>query len=128
MSDQKSEDKKYLDEVSRRLYAESKENVKNWTRQDWEEVKQMGNQIYTDLAKAINENYDPGSFEVQNCIRRQYTLVKKFYNPDKKTYLSMARLYVENPDYRKYYDPFHPQLAPFLAQAMQIFADRELNE
>jgi len=39
----------------------------------------------------------------------------------------MAQLYAEHPAFRKQLDPFHPELAVFMAEAMKIFADRELS-
>jgi DNA-binding transcriptional MerR regulator len=35
--------------------------------------------------------------------------------------------YAEHPQFRKQLDPFHPKLAEFMADAMRVFADRELS-
>lgn len=39
----------------------------------------------------------------------------------------MAQLYAEHPEFQKQLDPFHPKLAVFMAEAMKLFADRELS-
>jgi len=36
-------------------------------------------------------------------------------------------LYTEHPEFRKQLDPFHLELAEFMAQAMKVFADRKLS-
>ena len=38
-----------------------------------------------------------------------------------------ADLDIENPEFRKQLDPFHPSLAVFMAEAMKIFTDRDLS-
>ncbi|MFI5343953.1 MAG: TipAS antibiotic-recognition domain-containing protein [Chlamydiales bacterium] len=41
-------------------------------------------------------------------------------------YKALAQLYYEHPEYRKQLDPFHPELAEFMAKAMEVYADRSL--
>jgi hypothetical protein len=38
----------------------------------------------------------------------------------------MAQLYQEHPEFKKQLDPFHPNLADFMAEGMIFFADKEL--
>jgi hypothetical protein len=65
----------------------------------------------------------------QNLIVVQFrgiSAILKMFAYTKESYAGVGQLYCENPDFRKYYDPYHPQLADFLAKAMKIFAENEL--
>jgi hypothetical protein len=44
----------------------------------------------------------------------------------KEVFGNLGQLYVQHPDFRKLYDAYHPHLASYLADAMRLFADREL--
>lgn len=53
-------------------------------------------------------------------------LEEQIHHATQEVYKSLAQLYREHPEYRKQLDPFHPQLAEFMAQAMGVYAGRKL--
>jgi hypothetical protein len=79
------------------------------------------------FAKAINENLQVNSPEVQALVRQHFQMIERFYTPTKEVYIGLGQLYVEHPDFRKFYEAYHPELAQFMAQAMKVFADQELS-
>lgn len=109
------------------LVSESKRNVKNWKKEDWDKMKGEGDNLHRELAQAIEKKLKANSKEVQSLIRRHFQLIQRFYNPPREVYAGLGQLYVEHPDFRKLYDSFHPKLAEFMAEAMKVFADRELS-
>ena len=50
----------------------------------------------------------------------------ELYNVSKDVYVGLAQLYCENPDFRKYYEAYHPKMAEFIAEAMRVYAHKNL--
>ena len=82
--------------------------------------------IFKDLVHCIEKGVAPTSDEVQRIIKKHHTYTEQLQNATQEVYIAMAQLYQEHPEYRKQLDPFHPQLAEFMAQGMRIFADQNL--
>jgi DNA-binding transcriptional MerR regulator len=109
------------------LIAESKHNTQSWKKSDWEKMKKESNELYQAFAKAIDQKLKVTSPVVQELVLTHFQIIKKFYKPTKEVYVGLGQLYVEHPDFQKFFDAYHPELAHFLAQAMQVFAERELS-
>jgi DNA-binding transcriptional MerR regulator len=107
---------------------ESWKNVKYWKKEDWEKFHQEGDALNKALALAIKANFLPESTEVQSLIRRHYEWVKCFWTPTKTSYVGLGEMYLAYPDFRQYYDAYHPKLANYLVAGMKLFAERELDE
>ncbi len=82
--------------------------------------------LFKELVVCIEGGLDPASDEVQEIIKRHHALTEKIQTATKEVYLALAQLYREHPEFRKQLDPFHPQLAEFMAKAMIVFSDRKL--
>lgn len=82
--------------------------------------------IFRELVQCIEKGLDPASDEVQRIIKKHHTFTEQLQNATQEVYIAMAQLYQEHPEFRKQLDPFHPQLAEFMAQAMRKFADQNL--
>jgi len=83
--------------------------------------------IFEQLARCIERGLKPSSYEVQGIIRKHHELSNQIHEATKEVYEAMALLYKEHPGYQKQLDPFHPDLAAFMSEGMQIFAIRELK-
>jgi DNA-binding transcriptional MerR regulator len=112
-------------------------SVKNPTK-DIEDVKKRGQAFYDNinktacelfkkLASCIEKDVKPDSKEVQTLIENHHSLTEQFHYATQEVYKAMAQLYQEHPEMRKQLDPFHPDLATFMAEAMRLFADRKLS-
>lgn len=105
---------------------ESKRNVQQWTKTDWERVKQEFDSIHKELTNALERKLKPDSDEVQKIIGRHYELIKKFWAPMSESYAGLGQMYIEHPEFKEMYAQYHPELAQFLADAMSIYAKRSL--
>ncbi|HEV8051839.1 MAG TPA: TipAS antibiotic-recognition domain-containing protein, partial [Parachlamydiaceae bacterium] len=105
--------------------AESHQNVRNWTKPDWDKSRKEFDEICKELTKSIGKNAKTNSQEVQNIVRRHYQWLKKFWTPTKESYTGHGQFIVDS-ELRKAYEAYHPQLPKFIAEAIQIFAEREL--
>lgn len=108
---------------------ESNEKIKKMNKEDFEKSKQDWIYILDDLAKFWKKGALVSAPEVQKIICRHYEWLKKYWTPDRATYAGMGEGYTgfEWKDVFKSYDPEHPKLAQFFAEAIKIFAEKELS-
>ena len=113
------------------------QSVKNPTK-DAKDVEKRGKAYYDNIIKTahalfkelvhcIEKGLDPTANEVQKIIKKHHAFAEQTHSATKEVYKAMAELYAEHPEFRKQLDPFHPRLAIFMAEAMKVFADRELS-
>ena len=113
--------------ITQKQIDESWGRVAHWKKPNWEQFKDEGEQLNQDLAAAVKVCVKSDSAEVQALVRRHYAWVNHFWTPTKETYMGLAQMYLDHPDYRFFYNRYHPELAEFLVEAMRVFADRELS-
>jgi excisionase family DNA binding protein len=74
--------------------------------------------------------YDPSLLrpfdKVQSVIRRHHVWLSKCWTLTKESYAGHGQFIVDS-DLRKAYEAYHPRLPEFIAEAIQVFADKELN-
>ena len=103
-------------------------NTKSWKKEDYEKIKQGGENLYKQLAIKINENFKIASKEVQDLIKKHYQIIKKVYNPTKEGYLYIIQLYIEHVDFNEFLKSYHLELPEFLGKAMKLYAENELSD
>lgn len=103
------------------------EDVKARGKAYYDNINEAACQLFKELTSCIEKERDPTSNEVQKMIQKHHTLVEKFHHATQEVYRAMAQLYAEHPEIRKQLDPFHPDLATFMAEAMRVFAERKLS-
>lgn len=114
-------------DTAKTLIAEGKERTKSWQQQDWDNMKQQHDVLNKTLIQAMQQGLAPDSVEVQNLVQQHYKIIDQFYTPTKEVYIGLGKMYCDNNDFRNFYDAYHPNLAKFLAQAMEIFANKQLS-
>ena len=113
--------------ISQQQVDESWQKVAHWKKPNWETFKDEGEQLNQDLASAVKSHLKPDCSEVQILVKRHYTWVSNFWLPTKETYTGLAQMYLDHPDYRSFYNKYHPNLVEYLVEAMRIFAENELS-
>ncbi|GIP28104.1 hypothetical protein J23TS9_32340 [Paenibacillus sp. J23TS9] len=116
----------YNDATSDRIH-ESKEKMQQWTKEDYLNSQQKVDRINQELTEAIRGGESPESPRVQDIIRQHYESMTQYYTPTADVYRGLGELYVEQPEYKKLFDSYHPRLARFLCEAMRFFADHKLK-
>ncbi len=104
-----------------------KDEGKQRTQAEYEEIERESKGIMSKMAQLLEKGLKPTSVEVQKLIKKHHTFAGRFHAAPKAVYKAYAQLYRAHPEYRKQLDPFHPKLAEFMAEAMEFFADRELE-
>ena len=101
------------------------EDVKKRGKAYYDEVNKIASQLFQELVACIK--LKPTALEVQKIIERHHELISRFHDATKEVYMATAQLYAEHPEIRKQLDPFHPDLATFMAKAMMVFAEHKLS-
>ncbi|SEN32212.1 DNA-binding transcriptional regulator, MerR family [Duganella sp. CF517] len=78
--------------------------------------------IHARFVALIERGFAPGSDQAQAETARHYRWVSRSWRPDADAYAALGALYIEHNEFRAMYDALHPGLAPFLAEAMAIYA------
>lgn len=91
------------------------------------QIAKEANQIYGKIADCLEKGMDPSSNGVQRLIKDHCAFGIRFHEMSKNVYKALAKMYSEHPEYRKQLDPIHPDLAGFMAEAMKLFADKNLS-
>ena len=63
---------------------------------------------------------------MQAIVRRHFTWLKQFWTPNQESYAGHGDFIVSS-ELRNAYDKYDPNLAEFLANAIRIFAQKELS-
>ena len=94
----------------------------NWGHVDRDKVHASWKSLYIQMAQALDQNVPPLNETFQEMVGKHFNIIKEFYVPSKQAYIGMSLFYVEDEEFRKYHDSFHPQLASSLSEAMQHYA------
>lgn len=103
------------------------EDVEKRGKAYYDNITKTAHALFKELVHCIEKGLDPAADEVQEIIKRHHTFGSQIHSATKEVYKAMALLYAEHPEFRKQLDPFHPDLATFMAKAMGIFADQKLS-
>lgn len=103
------------------------EKVKNWKKDNWETHKKEGDALTNAFLVAFHKGLQPDNSEVQAIVLTHHNWIKSFWTPSKKSYIELGRLYKNHPDFRKFYESYDPQLIDYIFQAIQIFAENQLD-
>lgn len=107
---------------------ESRENIKKWSKNDWEKLGQEWDAICKKFAEMMKNKLTADSPEAQKITLRHYQWLKNFWTPNKESYSSMGQGYTGF-EWKKTFEPYdskHPRLAQFMANAIKIFAENKL--
>lgn len=105
----------------------SAEEVAKRDKAYYDTITQTAHALFKELVRCIEKGLDPTSGEVQKIIEKHHAFLSQTHSATKEVYQAMAQLYEEHPEFRKQLDPFHPNLANFMAEAMRVFADQKLS-
>lgn len=110
-------------------FVESEQKAKKLTKIDHERYRKAVTSNMKELAQLMQQGLLVASVEVQACIRQHYHCITTFWTPTRESFSTLGQMYTEF-EWKTFfqpYDPHHPRLATFLAEAMKLFAERELS-
>lgn len=138
ISDKKSQKIKFLDEEKQKhaeaqiarnfgfaRINETNENLSKYSKEEKNQILVECNEIFADLAKNMNKGEK--SKEVQEILIRWHHFIQKFFEPSMEVLKGLGVAYAKNPDFRKTFEAFDPDLPDFLPKAIDCYVD-ELEE
>jgi DNA-binding transcriptional MerR regulator len=107
---------------------EAKTRMKGWSQGDLDRYMAEVEPIEVALAQALTEGRAANSPDVGQLIRRLHSWIGRGWNdpPSRKSFIRLASIYQEHPDFRARYENRVPGLTDYLAEAISAFAEREL--
>lgn len=99
--------------------------TKKWSKEELKEANKDLDELCKQLVSMIEKKCKPDCIEVQSVIPKHYEWLNQFWTPTKETYAEHADFIMET-ELRKFYDAYHPELAQFIADAIKMFAERNL--
>jgi DNA-binding transcriptional MerR regulator len=88
-----------------------------------ERIADEGNQVYSDLADAIQAGKSPQSLEVQTILGRWHRHLTYFYEPTLEILRGLGQLYNTHPDFIANFRKVHPSLPEFMQEAIGLYVD-----
>ena len=113
--------------ITQQQIDESWEKARDWKRPNWEQFKEEGEQLNQALANALKKHLKPEDVEVQALVQKHYDWVNFFWTPTHESYTGLAQMYLDHPDYREFYNKYHPNLVEYLVEAMRVYAAHKLS-
>ncbi len=109
-----------------RIVRESEKRISKMTKEKWKEVKNEGEEVALEIAKLLDR--EPDDPEVQVLIGRHYRWICNFYVPSQEVYCGLGNLYIENKEFRDYYEKLKTGLSGFMRDAMIYYAENSLGK
>jgi DNA-binding transcriptional MerR regulator len=124
---QKAHEKQLVESgiVSQEFMDECNEKVKNWTDEDKHAFIQSIDKIMNGLVQKMLNGIQPSKPEVQDLMQKHYDWLVRSWCPDKNGYLGLMDLY-QTPEFRVFFDKFHPSLLDYLLSGMKVYAEKLL--
>jgi hypothetical protein len=110
-------------EYAPQLVQESRDNWNSYSEAQQEAIKQEGNAIYAAIAKAIDAGEAEQDTVVQDLMQRWHDHLCYFYEPTMDVLRGLGDLYNSHPDFITNFRAIHPDLAPFMRNAINQYVD-----
>jgi MerR family transcriptional regulator, thiopeptide resistance regulator len=103
-----------------------KESLRRWnsyTPQQKKTIFAEGGQIYADLVALMRSGVSADSPETVAIMARWHQHLRYFYEPTPEILRGLGQMYNEHPDFIATFQQFHPDLPPYLEQAVMHYCD-----
>ena len=101
----------------------------------WESLGEAGRAAFGEESTAIGrglaalmvEGADVSDPRVQDLVARHHRQIATFWTPDRAAYVGLGHMYVDDERFTATYDAFAPGLAPYLRDAIAVYAEANLE-
>lgn len=101
---------------------ESRQRWGSYSLEQKRRIMEEGGAIYRDMVAAMP--YGPASPQAQACVARWHQHLRYFYEPTTEILLGLADGYNDDPRFAAFFQRLHPDLAPFMRSAIQIYCQQ----
>ena len=102
--------------------AEAKRRMGTMLAADGDMLSELLVDIEKRIVGCIEQALPPDDLLVQALIHEHFLWVNRFWTPNSESYAGLGDLYNDSPDFLARYDAIDSRLAPFMRDAMYIYA------
>jgi DNA-binding transcriptional MerR regulator len=102
--------------------ADSEQKLMKMGKQNFEALKERGDKIYRSLIPLLDVSVSDK--RVQTLIKDHYEMTGQFFDVTPEIYTNLGKMYVDDERFKSFYNRYHPDLAPFLRDAIQYFTGK----
>lgn len=117
---------RYGEEAKEKIAASRKKTGK-MSKAEMQKLNEDREALQLAIVARIDAGDGPGATGVQTLIAQHHGWVSHFWVPNAKAYAELGQLYLDHPDFRSMYDQIDPRLVQFLADAMKVYAENNLD-
>lgn len=111
-------------EMAKQMIERRQKRIAHLTDADWEAMILQRNKIQIEWKACLEQQLPPTDEKVQALIQQWFELfTKPFYDPNQEEWLIILEINCTEPEYRKSFDFYHPDLAAYVLQAGKVFAE-----
>jgi len=88
-------------------------------------IADEGNAVYRDVVQAIAKG--AASPEAQARVERWRRHIEYFWKPNDAQLMGLANGYNDDPCFKANLDKIHPELAPFIREAVRVYVNRRMK-
>ena len=106
--------------------AEVNETIGRWnsySKENQDAIKAEGDQVYLDLAAALDAGKGAGDREVTDIIERWVQHLRHFYEPSLDRLRGLGKLYNTHPEFMANFQIIHVNLPAFLERVIDHYVD-----
>jgi DNA-binding transcriptional MerR regulator len=105
------------------LQSRNTKNTENWAKEAYQKLADRGHSIFSSLTEKMKKGFSPNDKGVQKIIKAHYEYTMEFHHLTPKVYKALAEMYRSHVDFRKQLDHHDHNLAEFMSEAMEYFAN-----
>ena len=105
---------------------EVNETIGRWnsySKEKQEAIKAEGDQVYLDLADAMEARLEATDEKVRAILERWQAHLRHFYEPSLDRLRGLGQLYNSSPDFIANFQRIHPDLPAFLERVIEDYVD-----
>lgn len=102
------------------------DSIRRWngySKAEHEAIMAEGGDIYSALARAMQEGHDPTSAETQALLARWHDHLRHFYEPTTDILRGLGQLYNTDAEFIAFFQKLHPDLPPYLEASIVRYVD-----
>lgn len=110
-----------IQKVGKEAVEKAKQEMETLSEERVDELTDQSNKLMREFVKAVEQDLDPASKEVQKLIQWNHDLMAEFQVVSKEIFLKLRDHIL---DQKECYLAYHPKLPEFLYEAMDVFANK----
>jgi len=99
----------------------------NYSNEQNQQFTKEFNAITEQMVSCLDQDLSADSAEMQQAVQEHYEFCRRFWQPDRESYKSLAMSFVLPTGYRETYEGFREGLGKYIYDAAVIFADKNLD-